>query len=139
MVYNDRKIVKKFQIALRRSLFKTNIVKSHIIHNYITQEELIKKMEDHFLPEMNWDNFGKIWEVSHLIPVIYFDHTNESDLKLCWNVKNIIPMLKEDNKHFGSCLLFARLWFEKNQNKNDYKEYINFINDKLPIYSKYMN
>lgn len=138
MVYEDRKIVKKFQVAVRRLTSRSKLSDNHFISKYIKKEELTKKIESHFLPGMNWENHAKIWEISHLIPVVYFDQTNEEDLKFCWNVKNIIPLFKEDNKNFGSCLYFAKHWFETNKDKEDYTEYINFVENKMGVYSKYM-
>lgn len=138
MIYEQRKIVKKFQIAIRRSLFGNKVDSDHYIHNYIKRQELVDKLESYFLEEMSWENFGKVWEVSHIIPVTFFDHSKEEDLKFCWNVKNIIPMLKEDNKNFGSCLLFARMWFDSNKDKENYTEYIVYLDNKMPIYSKYL-
>lgn len=138
MIYEQRKIVKKFQIAVRRSTSSSKPSINHFIYKYIKREDLVKKLESYFLPGMSWDNFAEVWEIAHLIPVVYFDQTKEEDLKFCWNVKNIIPMFKEDNKHFGSCLYFAKHWFETNKDKEDYTEYINFIEDRMNVYSKYM-
>lgn len=139
MNYEERKIVKKFQIAIRRLICNKGIENTHFIHKYINKEELISKFQNHFIDNMNWENYGETWEVCHIIPVIYFDHTKEDDLKLCWNIKNMTPLMKEDNKNFGSCLYFAKYWFKNNQVNNEYEQYINFIDNHMSKYYKYFN
>ncbi len=41
---------------------------------------------------MNWDNFGTVWKIGHIMPLCAFDQTNEEDLKLCWNWINLRPV-----------------------------------------------
>jgi hypothetical protein len=47
--------------------------------------------EFNFTDEMNWDNYGKLWSIDHIIPVNCFDLTNEHEKLQCWNWSNLMP------------------------------------------------
>jgi 5-methylcytosine-specific restriction endonuclease McrA len=44
-----------------------------------------KHIEQQFLPEMNWENYGEVWEVDHIIPL-----SKEGS----FNYKNTQPLFK---------------------------------------------
>lgn len=46
----------------------------------------------------NWSNYGKIWEIDHVIPCKLFDMRNIDECKKCFNWKNTIPVTKSYNK-----------------------------------------
>ena len=48
-------------------------------------DEFYKHIEQQFLPEMNWGNYGEIWEVDHIIPL-----SKEGS----FNYKNTQPLFK---------------------------------------------
>lgn len=56
-----------------------------------------------FLPEMNWGNFGKVWEIDHIKPIISFDLTDIEQQKQCFNYTNTQPLFKttEISKQYG--------------------------------------
>lgn len=60
---------------------------------YFLREWLSEK----FKPEMNWDNYGTVWVVDHIVPIRLFNIFDEAELKVCWNYRNLMPLLKEDN------------------------------------------
>lgn len=47
-----------------------------------------------FLPEMNWDNHGKIWEIDHILPCASFDLNNIEEQKKCFHYSNMQPLFK---------------------------------------------
>lgn len=51
-------------------------------------------LESHFKPEMNWDNYGEIWEVDHIKPCSLFDLTDIEQQKLCFHYSNTQPLFK---------------------------------------------
>lgn len=51
-------------------------------------------LESQFLPEMSWDNHGKIWEIDHIKPCISFDLTQEKQQKECFHYTNLQPLFK---------------------------------------------
>lgn len=56
-----------------------------------------------FLPEMDWENYGRIWELDHIIPVSKFNLMDENQLKECFYYLNYQPLFKttEIAKSFG--------------------------------------
>jgi hypothetical protein len=56
-----------------------------------------------FIDSHFWDdsisrvNYGKLWQLDHIVPQHLFNIEKEEDLLLCYNYMNYIPMLKHDN------------------------------------------
>lgn len=67
--------------------------------NY-TEEDLRQHFENQFTPEMNWDNYGKYWEVDHIIPRASFSYSDIKDeqFKQCWALNNLRPLKVEENR-----------------------------------------
>lgn len=47
--------------------------------------------------EMNWENYGKLWDIDHIIPCSYFNLDTESEQLKCFHYTNTQPMFKKDN------------------------------------------
>ncbi len=47
---------------------------------------------------MNFENYGTIWELDHVIPCSSFDLSIEENKKKCFSWKNILPVNKKYNK-----------------------------------------
>jgi len=45
---------------------------------------------------MNWQNYGK-WHIDHVKPLSIFDITNEKELYVACNFKNLQPMWALEN------------------------------------------
>lgn len=56
---------------------------------------------------MTFDNYCKVWNLDHIVPVFLFDLTKEDELKLCYNYQNIMPMYRKDNKYKGGSVHFS--------------------------------
>jgi hypothetical protein len=56
--------------------------------------ELKIYLESQFYPEMSWDNWGKVWEVDHIIGCFNFDLTNQDELEKCFHYTNLRPLFK---------------------------------------------
>lgn len=67
--------------------------------NY-TLNEFRQHLEKQFTPEMNWSNYGSIWELDHIVPKMSFIFTSVYDkqFKICWSLMNIRPMLIRENR-----------------------------------------
>ena len=49
-------------------------------------------IEGGFDERMTWDNHGTYWHVDHIIPLAAFDLTNESELRMACNYRNLQPL-----------------------------------------------
>jgi hypothetical protein len=64
-------------------------------------EELKKHIENQFISDMSWSNYGK-WHIDHIKPLSSFDLTNPEELKSACYYTNLQPMWAEDNWSKGS-------------------------------------
>ena len=60
-------------------------------------EECRQHLESQFRDNMSWNNYGIVWHIDHIIPCSSFDFTNEEEQKICFNYKNLQPLLVEEN------------------------------------------
>lgn len=65
-----------------------------------SREELVKHIENKFTDEMNWDNYGKYWQLDHIKPVNSFNYETiyDDDFIKCWNLSNLQPLTPENNR-----------------------------------------
>ena len=104
MKYNTKK---RLQIALRR-LYSSNTPSKEIVSLLgINKDEFIQYINKYLIQGMTKENFGTEWGLDHIVPVDLFDLTNESDLKLCYNYNNIMPMFNSDNRLKGASVHFS--------------------------------
>lgn len=76
--------------------------------NYITWEKLVDynflnltdKLNSLFSSSMTFKNYSSFWEVDHIIPISYFNFSSyeNEEFKLCWNLKNLKPEFKTQNR-----------------------------------------
>lgn len=66
--------------------------------------ELRKHIESQFDNEMNWDNWGTVWEIDHIKPVSLFKYESIEDPEFyeCWRLENLRPLKKVENQKKGS-------------------------------------
>jgi hypothetical protein len=57
-------------------------------------DEFKQHLESLFLPEMNWQNHGEIWEIDHILPCSSFDFTKEGNIEKCFHYTNHQPLFK---------------------------------------------
>lgn len=65
-----------------------------------TVDQLKSHLEKKFTPEMNWENYGSVWEIDHKIPIAVhnFEKPEDLDFRLCWSLKNLQPLGKAENR-----------------------------------------
>jgi hypothetical protein len=51
-------------------------------------------LEKQFLPEMDWENHGKIWEIDHIIGCVNFNMGCIEEQKKCFHYTNMQPLFK---------------------------------------------
>jgi uncharacterized protein with HEPN domain len=59
-----------------------------------TIKELKQYLEKQFKPEMNWENWGEIWELDHIISCCSFNLNKFEEQKKCFHYTNLQPLFK---------------------------------------------
>ena len=113
---------KKWQLAFRRYILEKNISYEYAPYFGLDIENFRKWIELQFTENLEWQNFGSAWQFAHVIPVIYFDFTNEEDLSLCWNFINIRveKLTPGETLVSGMNILAAKPYFELLYSKTGY-------------------
>lgn len=57
-------------------------------------KEFKDHIENQFLPEMNWNNHGEVWEIDHIIPIASFDFNFKEQIEQCFHYSNHQPLFK---------------------------------------------
>jgi hypothetical protein len=65
-----------------------------------TVSDLHHHLERQFQNGMNWDNYGSVWEIDHIVPVKSFNLPEEA--AACWALSNLRPLLSEKNRRKSS-------------------------------------
>jgi len=92
----------RMKCLLRTRIWKVlkeqNATKMNKFDEYIgcTLDELKKYIELKFLPNMNWQNYGK-WHIDHITPCASFDLSKIEEQKRCFHYTNLQPLWAEDN------------------------------------------
>ncbi len=55
-------------------------------------------LESLFDVGMSWENYGKEWEIDHIMPCALFDLTNPDHQKRCFHVSNMQPLWIWENR-----------------------------------------
>lgn len=76
--------------------------KSSIYFAYFgyTLEDFRMYFESLFTPEMNWNNYGSVWEIDHIIPKFKFNFSSvqEEQYRICWSLMNLRPIKVQENR-----------------------------------------
>ncbi len=105
---------RKWQIALRRYVLGKNPSSFYASYFGLDIVTFRKWIEIQFDGDLTWDNFSTAWQLDHIVPVAYFDFSDDEDLTLCWNFTNIRVEKNELNTNRGNRIdvLAAKAYFE---------------------------
>ena len=105
---------RKWQIALRRYVLEKSPCAAYAPYFGLDIEKMRGWFESQFREGASWQNFGELWQFEHIIPVTYFDFSNDAELRMCWNFVNIRVDLLNTNKEKGvkPDLLVGRNYFK---------------------------
>jgi hypothetical protein len=108
------RLKRKWQIALRRYVFERNKSLSYAPYFGLDNNKFREWIEVQFDEELSWENFSHLWQLDHIVPVAYFDFSNNDDMRLCWNFTNIRVEKVESNKKRESRIdvMSAKKYFE---------------------------
>lgn len=104
-VANDtsrRLIENKYRLSFRRWLLGRSGGGSAARYIGADLSTVRQYYRDRFIDGMNWNNYGELWEIDHVIPVRLFDMQQDDDLRLCFHYKNTFPLLVLDNAIKGA-------------------------------------
>jgi hypothetical protein len=123
---------RKWQINLRRYVIEKSPCPAYAPYFGLDIENIRKWFEYQFNNGLSWENFAISWQFDHIIPVTYFDHSAEEELRLCWNFTNLRVEPFQLNKNRGNRLdvLGARLYFDELYLKSGYSV-AKALNDKI--------
>lgn len=97
-------------------------------------------LQEQFLDRMNWENYGSVWVVDHIVPLRMFNIFDENDLKLCWHYKNLMPLFKEDNlKKEGNVFLSYTLLMKLKDKDYFYQRLFERIEPEFIWMNNYIN
>lgn len=68
-----------------------------------TKVFLVDYITSLFETGMSWDNYGD-WHIDHILPQSMFDFTDERQVKLCWNYRNLRPLWAAENVAKGDTI-----------------------------------
>ena len=113
---------RKWQINLRRYVLEQSPCPQYAPYFGLDILNIRKWFEYQFENGLTWENFGEKWQFDHVIPVTYFDHNDEQELRLCWNFTNIRVEPLEMNKNRGSSIdvLGAKSYFDELYKRTNY-------------------
>jgi len=114
---------RKWQISLRRYVLEKTNCTAYAPYFGLDIEKMRLWFEMQFDEDLSWENFANKWQFDHIIPVTYFDFSNEAELKMCWNFTNIrvnkITPDRDQRHHLG--ILAAKRYFQELFDKTHYK------------------
>jgi len=85
---------------LRTYFYRVVTNKTKSIFKYLgcDLDEFLLHLENKFDSNMNWENYGKYWEIDHIIPIENFNLNNENEIYQCWNYLNLQPLTIKQNR-----------------------------------------
>jgi hypothetical protein len=99
---------RKWQLAYRRYVVEQKPSETYASYFGLDIQTLREWFTLQFCEPMSWDNYGKAWQIEHIIPATYFDFQDEKELKLCWSFINMrVQPLDEEGQHSSSFNLLA--------------------------------
>jgi hypothetical protein len=86
---------------VKEFLRKKNSHKENKLFKYIgcSKQHFINHIEKQFRQGMSWDNWGKVWELDHIVPLASFKDLNEKNFNIAFNYRNHQPLLVKENSY----------------------------------------
>lgn len=114
---------RKWQIALRRYVLQNHPSIYYAPFFALDINTLRAWFENQFENGMCWENFSQEWQFDHVIPMAYFDFTDEEDLRLCWNFTNLRVEPVDLNRKRGQRVdvIASKAYFRELYNKTHYQ------------------
>jgi len=113
---------RKWQINLRRYVIEKSLCPFYAPYFGLDIKNIRLWFEYQFTNNLDWKDFGEKWQFDHIIPVTYFDHSDEKELRLCWNFTNLRVEPFQLNKNRGNRIdvIGAKSYFDELYLKTGY-------------------
>lgn len=82
---------KKWQLGFRRFVLEGSPCTEYAPYFGLDSKGIRAWLEAQFDADMHWENFGKLWQFEHVLPLAYLNLSDEADLRLGWHFINIRP------------------------------------------------
>lgn len=92
----QRRLSKNLRHRLRKAMLGETRGLSAVRDLGIPIAEFRQYLESKFTDGMSWDNYGE-WHMDHIKPLILFDLSDDSQVKMACNYTNIQPLWAKDN------------------------------------------
>jgi hypothetical protein len=103
--YQAKRYAEDFQFRLRVTIrnhvaraLKRGRPEVYIRDIGCTRAELRAHIEAQFTGRMSWDNWGSVWEIDHIQPLISFDLTYPAQYLRACHYTNVQPLLVDDHR-----------------------------------------
>lgn len=92
----QNKIADNYRSRLRIFMIKGTGIKMTKVLG-LDHDQFRNWIEFNFKDDMNWDNYGKRWNLDHITPCLEYDLTVQEELEKCFFWENISPIYCEKN------------------------------------------
>ena len=93
------KLIKNGRHRIREALKEQGMSKNKKTIDLIgcTVDHLAEHLSFMFEPDMSWDNYGKVWQIDHIVPCSSFDLSDEDQQHACFYYSNLQPLFCDQN------------------------------------------
>jgi hypothetical protein len=115
--------------------------KSTLDYLGVGMDVVIEWIEFNFTDEMIWDNYGKVWNIDHTIPVNLFNAEEELDIEICFDWRNLMPKYVLSNLKKRSKLLPYLIFYQERKIREFVKDKPDLDKDTseyFQMYSQYL-
>jgi len=89
-------------------------------------------LEHLFYNDLSWENHGTVWHMDHIIPINYFDLTNNDHIKIAFNWKNTRSLSIKENLQKKNNIIFEDI----KRHDNILKSFLSEIDNPQPSISE---
>ncbi len=93
------KLYNRIRTSLLKNLKRGSKKSKSLVYLGCDIEYWKKHLEKLFDDNMNWENYGKYWDIDHIKPLSSFNLSNQDEINEAFNYKNTQPLESFYNRH----------------------------------------
>jgi hypothetical protein len=102
-------------------------------------EQYFNWLKYNFNENYNFENYGEIWHIDHVIPIYTFNLNNENEQLLALNWRNTTPLLASDNLKKGIKISYSQIEHHYKKLIEYHKENkINLPQEYIDLFAKHL-